>query len=228
MAFATNSNGTTYSPVSTFTTLNFPTVTTPTDTGITGTAATLGGDATDDGGATISTRGVLYALTSVNSSPTLGGTGVTEIDDSTGGTGVFTESATGLALNSGYTFVAFATNSVGTTYSSSVSFTTLNVPTVTAPTDANITATAATLGGDATDDGGATITTRGVLYALTSVNSSPTLGGTGVTEIDDSSTGTGVFTESATGLALGMGYSFVAFATNSNGTSYSPVSTFTT
>ena len=122
-----------------------PTVTSPTDTGITSTSATLGGDATSDGGATITTRGVVYALTSVNSNPTIGGSGVTELIDGSGGIGVFTENATGLTPGAGYSFAAFATNSVGTTYTSPVStFTTLNFPTVTSPTDTSITGTSAT------------------------------------------------------------------------------------
>jgi uncharacterized repeat protein (TIGR01451 family) len=114
-------------------------------------------------------------------------------------------------------------------YMSSVIITVSGPLTVVTPTDTSITATTATLGGDATSDGGASIFERGVLYSLTSTNSNPTIGGTGVTEVDDPSGGTGVFTESVSGLTPGSGYSFVAFATNSAGTAYtSPVSTFTT
>ena len=116
-------------------------------------------------------------------------------------------------------FAAFGTASAGT----------LGAPTVTSPISTDITSTAATLGGDVTSDGGASITKRGILYSLTSVNGDPTLGGTGVTEVDDASATTGTFTESVAGLSPGWGYSFVAFATNSAGTAYtSPVSTFTT
>ena len=102
-------------------------------------------------------------------------------------------------------------------------------PTVTSPTSTNITSSSATLGGTVTADGGASITQRGILYSLTSVNPSPTKGGNGVTEADDSSDSTGTFTEAVSGLTPGLGYSFVAFAKNSVGTAYtSPVSTFTT
>jgi hypothetical protein len=105
-----------------------PTVTTPTATAITATTATLGGDATNDGGGTITQRGVLYARTADNINLQLGGSGVNEVDDASGGTGTFTESVTGLSPDTGYSFVAFATNSVGTTYTSPATFTTL--PTV--------------------------------------------------------------------------------------------------
>jgi hypothetical protein len=103
------------------TTTTAPTVTSPTDTSITSTSATLGGDVTSDGGASISKRGILYSLTSVNANPTLGGTGVTEVDDSSASTGTFSEAVTGLTPSSAYSFVAFATNSVGTAYTSPVS-----------------------------------------------------------------------------------------------------------
>ena len=233
VAFATNSVGTTYtSPASTFTTLMVaPSVTTPISSAITATSATLGGDIISDGGSAITNRGVLYATTSVNASPTFNGTGVTEVDDAVTTTGLFTESITGLTPGASYSFVAFATNSVGTTYSSpTLTFTTLAVaPSVTTPTTASITSSTAILGGDVTSTGGAAITKRGVLYAPMSVNANPTLNGTIVTEVDDANPSTGVFTESITGLTPGTEYSFVAFAINSAGTTYtSPASTFIT
>jgi streptogramin lyase len=206
-----------------------PTVLSPTATAVTNTTATLGGTVSSDGGAGITRRGILYAPTSVNSNPTLGGTGVTEVDDPGASTGAFTENVVGLSAGSGYSYVAFATNSVGTTYTGPVStFSTLTLPTVTGRTATAITSTTATLGGDVTGNGGTSITRRGVLYALTSVNSNPTLGGSGVTEVDDASAATGTFTEGITGLTAGSGYTYVAFATNSVGTACTSPATFIT
>lgn len=101
------------------------------------------------------------------------------------------------------------------------------IATVTSPTSANVAGTTATLGGNVTADGGATVTARGVVFAPTSTNSNPQLGGNGVTTAAGSGT-TGVFTVNVTGLSLGTGYSFKAYATNSAGTAYSSVGTFTT
>ena len=95
-------------------------------------------------------------------------------------------------------------------------------PVVTTPTISGIANTSAVLGGNVTSDGGPTITERGVLYALTSVNPNPQLGGTGVTKATASGT-TGVFTVNASGLTQGSVYSFVAYATNGSGTTYSPL-----
>jgi hypothetical protein len=100
-------------------------------------------------------------------------------------------------------------------------------PTIDSPTVANVTATAAILGGNLSSDGGARITAVGVVYAPTAVNSTPEIGGPGVSV----ATGTGAigtFTVIVSGLTPGTDYSFAAFGTNSVGISYSQVSGFTT
>ena len=116
-----------------------PTVTTPTSASVTENSATLGGDVTADGGATVTERGIVYALTATNAGPEIGGTGVVKVAG-TGTTGVFTVSATGLVANSGYSFKAYATNSKGTTYTSAGTFSTL--ADMTAPTVVSVTRSA--------------------------------------------------------------------------------------
>lgn len=103
------------------------------------------------------------------------------------------------------------------------------VPTVASPTSSALTYNSATLGGNVTATGGADATARGVVYALTAQNSNPEIGGANVTVLSEPGTfSTGAFTRSATGLAASSGYSFKAYATNSAGTSYSSVGTFST
>ena len=121
-----------------------------------------------------------------------------------------------------------------TNRSSTASVSTVNVtvssaaPTITTPTQASITTSGATLGGNVTADGGAAITARGVVISQTSLNNNPAIGGGNVTNLTTSGT-TGVFTVNATGLTPNTGYSFKAYATNSVGTTYTtPTSTFTT
>lgn len=100
-------------------------------------------------------------------------------------------------------------------------------PVVNTPTSASLSAVTATLGGNVIDDGGTAITERGVVYALTSANNNPQIGGTGVTKLTASGT-TGVFTAAVTGLTASSAYTYAAYATNSVGTSYSATGTFTT
>ncbi|HEY6762920.1 MAG TPA: PKD domain-containing protein [Baekduia sp.] len=99
-----------------------PTVTTPTDTAVTTTSATLGGTVTSDGGSALSERGVVFCASPCT--PALGGAGMTKVASATATTGTFTVPVGSLASSTGYSFRAYATNAVGTAYSASGSFTT--------------------------------------------------------------------------------------------------------
>jgi len=100
-----------------------PTVTTAAATSIATNSATLGGDVTADGGATVSERGVVYALSSVNTDPLIGGTGVVQVQIGNG-TGSFSQSIESFTQATAYHFNAYAINSAGTNYGTADSFTT--------------------------------------------------------------------------------------------------------
>ena len=95
-----------------------PNVSTTAPASITSTSATLGGNVSSDGGATITERGVVYVAGS--GTPTTADTKRT----AAGTTGSYTVSATGLTAATLYTVRAYAVNSAGTSYGSSQSFTT--------------------------------------------------------------------------------------------------------
>jgi len=99
-------------------------------------------------------------------------------------------------------------------------------PTVTTATPSALTGTSALLGGNVTADGGSAVTERGVVYSTT--NTTPTIGGTGVTKDANSTTGTGAFSETIGGLTAVTTYYVRAYALNTVGTSYGAVQTFTT
>jgi hypothetical protein len=85
------------------------------------TTASSGGTISDDGGASVTDRGVCWGIS----------TGPTISDSKTSdgsGTGTFTSSMIGLARNTTYYVRAYATNSVGTAYRAEVSFTTTSAP----------------------------------------------------------------------------------------------------
>ena len=194
-------------------------------TGVTATAgnaqATVSFTAPAHTGGIAHTGTVAITGYTVTSSP-VGGT-----DSNAGSTGM-SHVMTGLTNGTSYTFTVTATNSIGTGSASSASsaVTPLTAPTVTTPTSASIGTTSATLGGNVTSNGGASLTAVGVVYAATSTNNNPQLSGTGVTNLTGTAA-TGTFTVNATGLTPGTVYSYAAYATNSQGTTYSSVGTFT-
>ncbi len=77
-------------------------------------------------------------------------------------------------------------------------------------------------------DGGAAVTQHGFVFSETAVNSSPETGGTGVTTISFGAAGTGSFSGTLESLSPETSYTVRAFATNSEGTSYTGGATFTT
>jgi hypothetical protein len=104
-------------------------------------------------------------------------------------------------------------------------------PTVTTTAVSAITTNSATFAGNVTATGGAAITGNGTVYALTSANPAPAIGGTGVTDLSNGSPGAGIgtfSTDSGTVLSANMQYSYNAYATNSSGTSYGTAATFYT
>lgn len=98
------------------------------------------------------------------------------------------------------------------------------VPTVSATSAASsITLTTASSGGSISDNGGVSITASGICWSSTS--STPTVSDSKTT---DGILTSGSFTSSLTGLTAGVTYNVRAYATNSKGTGYGPVMTFTT
>ncbi|QEL19615.1 Calx-beta domain-containing protein [Limnoglobus roseus] len=142
------------------------------------------------------------------------------------------DSVTSSKVNLSYTEHTGAADRTGTVtiFGKSISVTQVvpPQPTVSAATVTNVTGQGATLGGTVTATGTSSITERGVLYAPTATNANPMLNGTGVVKVADAATTVGTFTAAVAGLSSGVGYSFVAYATNANGTTYTAVSAFTT
>ena len=200
-----------YIPASTL-----PTVTTSSATNISKTSATVGGNVTNDGGTSVTARGVVY---STSSNPTTSNSKVT----SGSGMGSFSVNLTNLVEGTTYYVRAYAINEKGTAYGAEKSFTTSSVvlPTVTTSSATNISKISATVGGNVTADGGAIVTERGVVY---STSQNPTTANSTVT----SGSGIGSFTCSLTNLQEGTTYYVRAYATNEKGTAYGHQEVFTT
>ncbi len=192
-----------------------PTVINSSVSAISSTSATFGGNVTDTGGATITATGTTYALTTVNSNPILGGTGVSSITSASpnSGTGTFSNNSGSLFLpNVQYSYNAFATKTGGATgYGTTASFYTLatdpTAPVVSNPTWNSITVA---IGSDTNSS----ITT----YAILEVNSGNYVQSSGVlgaTAFFQTATNWG--NKIVTGLTPLTTYSFKVIARNGAG-----------
>ena len=217
-AYATNSLGTAYGSQMVFTTVPvyLPIVTTDSVVNVTCSSATCDGNVIDDGGASVIARGVCWSTSQnpmVSDSHTTDGSG----------TGNFISSITGLTETTTYYVRAYATNEAGTSYGSQMSFTTMPVylPIVTTDSVTNVTWSSATCGSNVTDDGGYSVTARGVCW---STSQNPTIADSHTTD----GIGTGSYISSITGLTETITYYVRAYATNETGTSYGNQESFTT
>jgi uncharacterized protein (TIGR02145 family) len=111
--------------------MDISSITDATVTNITTTAATANAKIGFDGGAPVSARGVCW---STNQNPT-----ITDNKTSDGaGLGSFPSSITGLTPVTTYYLRAYAINSIGTSYSDMLTFTTLNLPVTVKDIDGNV------------------------------------------------------------------------------------------
>ncbi len=206
-AFCVNRFGVIYGDVVTFqTTTSIPTVTTDEVTDITHNTAACGGEVTDNGGLTVTARGVCWSTT----------TGPTLADDFTTdgtGTGVFASSLTGLNKGITYYIRAYASNDDGTAYGEEREFTTDDVPSVSTTEVYSIDMTSAVVSCEATGENGDTITERGICW---STDSNPTY----ADNVVINGSGLGEYTCSMSGLSADTFYYVRGYAINDAGIGY--------
>ncbi len=204
-----NNTQTNYTPPTV--TLTTPLLTTTTANTITCFAATLGGEVTNEGATSLTSRGINWGLSAGNLNNTIqNGSGI----------GTFDEILSGLTPNTTYYFRAFATNSNGTSYGSIENFQTLiAIPVVTTSAESSISYNGATLGGEVTSEGASQVTSRGVVWGLTSNNLNNTI---------QIGSGSGTFSQSFTDLSPGSTCYFRTYALNSYGTAYGEILSFKT
>lgn len=193
-----------------------PTITTTSVTEISYTTANVGGDLTNEGGASVVSKGVCW---SISADPTIENSKTIESGES----GTFKSNITQLTPNTLYYVRAYATNIGGTGYGNQVSFTTSQIskPSLTTKNIANITETSALCGGTITSENGGYVSSRGVCWDK---RPNPTI----ANSINTNGSDTGSFTCSIFGLAEFTTYYVRAYATNSEGTSYGNEVRFTT
>ena len=217
-AYAINAKGTSYGEEVSFTTKTktIATIATTPATNVSYTSATVGGNVADDGGATVTERGICYSTSAI---PTTANTKITSGSD----TGSFFCNLTELQDATTYYARAYAINEKGIAYGLEVSFTTKTktIATIATTPATNVSYTSATVGGNVTDDRGATVTERGICY---STSANPTTANTKIS----TGSGLGEFTCNLIDLQDGVTYYARAYAVNAKGTAYGEEVSFTT
>ena len=215
-AFATNGIGTATDTVRSFTTLSQKAaLVTNEATDIDETAATLNGTVNNDGGDAITERGFYWAT---HNNPSSDDTKVSV----SGTTGSMNYVLSNLQAITTYYYVAYATNSRGTSTGDVQSFITLaKIPSLSTDAATDIDETTVTLNGEVSDDGGSAITERGFYWATHNNPNSDD------TKVSVSGT-TGSMTHALSGLTASTTYYYVAYATNNRGTSMGDEQSFTT
>lgn len=174
---------------------------------ITGYQADCGGTILNNGGNTITSSGICW---STSPNPTTNGS------NNSGGSisGSFNLSMSGLTPGTTYYVRAYAINFGGVTYGNQQTFTTgAALPTLTTTVASSISYNTAISGGNITNDGGASITSRGLCWSTTA---NPTI----ANNVLNIGSGIGTFSGTMTGLTGNTTYYVRSFASNSSGTSY--------
>ena len=209
-AYATNLKGTAYGEEKSFTTktINLPTVSTTNISNISYTSATISGNVSKDGGANVTERGIVY---STSKGPTTSNSKVKNGSS----TGSFSCNLSNLQDGVTYYVRTYATNLKGTAYGEEKSFTTktITLPTVSTSAANDISSTSAIVGGNVSNDGGATVTEHGIVY---STSQNPNISNTKI----KSGYGMGSFDCHLTDLQDNMTYYVRAYAINSKGVAY--------
>ncbi len=231
-ALGQNTNGLSTGALLSFFTPSPPTATTGSVTSVTTSSATLNGSAVPNGAST--TGYFRFATTNPGTCDDTFGTRAPGAGGSALGAGStatsYSQAITGLQPSTTYFFCAIATSPEGTRTGTVQSFTTPAAPAVTTNAATSITASSATLNASGTPNGAAT--TGWFRWAPNDPGTCNDTFGTRAPASGGATLGSGTspqsFSQTATGLQPGTTYFFCAMVTNTFGTSFGAVQSFTT
>lgn len=189
-----------------------PNVETTEASSISHTSAQMGGNILNEGAAFVTSRGVVYGM---ETNPTIENNIAVLLNGS--GNGIFSNIVNNLDSGITYYFRAFGVNEFGTAYGEEISFQTIDFmpPSVATLSLNQINDTTVSITAYCLDNGGASVTSRGVVY---STEPNPTIDNS-ISVITQGS-GLGQFICQISDLDQGNTYYVKSFATNSVGTSY--------
>jgi hypothetical protein len=203
---------------------SIPTILTLSPVSITSVSAIVGFNVTNEGGTSTYERGLIYSTSPITD--TTSGTKITF--PFLTGTGSYTFTLAGLSPSTIYHLRAFALNSVGVSYGSDFTFSTLSgifLAGVNANSPTSITSNSAIIGGDVKSDGNSSVYRRGLIYSTSHITDTTSTVGGGKT-INGS--GLGTYSSTISSLTNNTTYYVKAFALNSAGVSYSSEVYFST
>ena len=209
-AYATNIEGTNYGDDLTFTTLSTPVLSLNEIINIENNSAQANGFITSIGGTPITISGMVW---DTNTNPTIALT--TKTTNGSLVVGALTGNITGLAGATTYHVRAYATNSVGTSYSNELNFTTITLPQITVSAFITHSSTSTTFGGTVTNEGSSAAFERGVVWGS---NADPTIICNCVT---GNGSGLGGYQAIMNGLTSHATYHVRGYACNTGGIGYS-------
>jgi hypothetical protein len=199
-----------------------PSISTEFVTNLTANSALTGGVVNSQGISPINSRGVCYALSSVTTTPSKANT----CKDVEGGMGRFEVLLSDLDPESNYHVRSYASNSAGTSYGNAILFQTDKPvsPVVRTLSVSSIQSFSAIVYGFVSDEGLASLDSRGFCYSKKSESTEPTLSNSCI----DSASGNTIFSSTLSNLTPSTIYYARAYASNSLGTGYGTILTFTT
>lgn len=198
--------------------VELPTLSTNSASSITSVSAVSGGNVTNNGGASVTSRGICWSTSqnpdSQNGTCLLSGSG----------NGSFSITMGNLTPSTSYYVRAYATNSAGTNFGNQITFGTsenASIAIVQTGSASSITTSSAVVSGNVTSNGGASVTDRGVCV---STSQNPTTSNT----CYSGGAGNGSYNSTISSLASSTLYYARAYAINSAGTAYGSQINFTT
>lgn len=188
------------------------------------TEATINAEVVGDGGSTLTGRGLCWSAS--NSTPTLSDSNVA---NTPAVVGQFDQQITGLTSGVTYYVRAYATNSLGTSYSDTLTIVTLKadaLPTVLTYSANNVTEQSADVSGSVIDEGSRPVTQRGIAYSTS--DHVPDINSTGTYAWLQGQGGVGSYIYEMKKLTPNTTYYYRAFAISEVGVAYGEVMSFTT
>ncbi len=219
---ASNGNTSEYVIVLVYKPIQIPEITTLNTSNVSFTSATLNGNITSMGAASLIKSGFVCSKTESGENLVIGTSGVNSFSKDGGYIGGFNYNITELSSNSTYYVRAYAINEAGISYGNMTSFSTMDytLPEITTLSASNVSYTTVILNGKINNTGNTSITQHGFVYSNNISGDNLIIGNDESIIASNLGGGQGNFNRNLHGLSSNTTYYAKAYATNTAGTVY--------